>query len=60
MYTTHGAEKSVRFTMSNDKQKDKAPKDASVKKLDREYLRTTIEVLIVIALFLLGTYMYGG
>ena len=27
---------------------------------NKEYLRTTVEVLLVIALFLVGTYFYGG
>ena len=27
---------------------------------NKEYLRTTVEVLIVIAAFLVGTYFYGG
>ena len=30
------------------------------KDIDKEYLRTTVEVLVVIALFLVGTYFYGG
>ena len=27
---------------------------------DREYLRTTLEIIIVVALFLLGEYFLGG
>ena len=27
---------------------------------NKEYIRTTVEVLLVIAAFLVGTYFYGG
>lgn len=27
---------------------------------DKEYLRTTVEVLLVVVIFLIGTWLYGG